>query len=247
MSTTPTPLKTRDDQTCASGGVKSAGRVLEMLQVFRQAEAPQGLTELARRAGVPKTTAFRILATLEQAGFLERRGATYVLSTGLEELGQQARRARLGSSAEYVYPYLCELFAATRCAAGYAVMDGDEALIIERVGVLPGAGDPRDPYPSLAAKAVLARSRGRAASVATLADQGVSVLSSPFSADGLGAVVAAPRFGRHDLIDVAISVKITEETLGALVLTTRDCEQIATIVRLLRGAAQHIHDARQVA
>jgi len=239
------PRRTGDDQSYPTGG-KSATRVLQMLNVFRGAEGPLGLTDLARRAGVPKSTAFRLLATLEQSGFLERSGASYVLSPDLELLGTQARRARYGTSAEYAYPYLCELFAGTKCTTGYAVLDGAEAIVIERVGVLPGT-ESRARVASAAATAAIEYRIGRSTSAAEMSEKGISMLASPLSREGVGVVLAAPHPRRHDLTDVAVAVDLGGDGIGALVMTTRDRRTVTSLANLLRSAAQHIASQRTAA
>src|SRR6478752_7730681 len=67
----------------------SVGKALELLAAFRGTIPELGVSELARRAGMPKSTAFRLLADLERAGFVARSGAKYRLGLSLFELGSR--------------------------------------------------------------------------------------------------------------------------------------------------------------
>ena len=54
--------------------VPSVTKALQLLEAFRSSGAVVGVSEIARLADVPKSTAFRLLAHLEKSGFVERRG-----------------------------------------------------------------------------------------------------------------------------------------------------------------------------
>jgi DNA-binding IclR family transcriptional regulator len=54
-----------------SQAVKSAARVLDLLELFSSASDPLGVSDVARRLNFPKSSAYMLLATLEQRGFLE--------------------------------------------------------------------------------------------------------------------------------------------------------------------------------
>ncbi len=66
-------------------------RGLTILQTLAGSDRPLGLQEVAARASIPKTTAFRLLATLEGRGFVERSGeGGYRLGLRAIQLGQVA-------------------------------------------------------------------------------------------------------------------------------------------------------------
>ena len=52
------------------GAVKSAARVLDILELLAVASTPLGVSEVARRLGMPKSSAHMLLATLEQRGYV---------------------------------------------------------------------------------------------------------------------------------------------------------------------------------
>src|SRR5690606_17835924 len=72
----------------------SVGKALRLLAAFRGLTPPVGVSELARRSGLPKSTAFRFLADLEEVGFVERVGANYRLGLALFGLGSRVTICR---------------------------------------------------------------------------------------------------------------------------------------------------------
>ncbi|GAA5236306.1 helix-turn-helix domain-containing protein [Verticiella sediminum] len=74
----------------AHADVKSAARVLELLQLFDQAQAPLALKDVVSASGYPQSSAAALLATLVQHGYLvhDRRSHTYVPSTRVAHLGR---------------------------------------------------------------------------------------------------------------------------------------------------------------
>ena len=69
-------------------------RALDLLEALAEAPAgaPLGVSEVARRAGVTKSAAFRILANLERRGYVAKDpvSARYTLGTQLVYLGERA-------------------------------------------------------------------------------------------------------------------------------------------------------------
>jgi DNA-binding IclR family transcriptional regulator len=73
----------------APGGLKSLNKTIRLLECFSIREPRLSLSAIARRVGVPASTAHRILATLRVAGFVEQDGERdhYRLGLKLLELG----------------------------------------------------------------------------------------------------------------------------------------------------------------
>src|SRR3954447_6049656 len=59
--------------------VDAAAKALELLSVFSFREPRLSLADLAKRTGIPRATAFRLLSTLEQSGFLAKEHGAYQL------------------------------------------------------------------------------------------------------------------------------------------------------------------------
>jgi DNA-binding IclR family transcriptional regulator len=115
-----------------AGGVKSVLAALDVLDCFSQQEE-LGVTEIARRLGVAKSTAHRLLTTLCARGIAEQNPQTghYRLGLHLFELGQLAReRAPLHRAA---LPLLEEIRQATGQTVHLSVADGADVLFLERM------------------------------------------------------------------------------------------------------------------
>jgi len=78
----------RSTKEKGSGGVKSAERTLELLEYFAaRVGSAQSLTEISRALGIPKSSAFGLVKTLERRGYVHEEGTKYVLGHRLFTLG----------------------------------------------------------------------------------------------------------------------------------------------------------------
>jgi DNA-binding IclR family transcriptional regulator len=112
-------------------------RLLLLLESFDARHDELTLTELSRRSGLPLTTTHRMTGELTDAGVLERTAAgRYRVGLRLWEVAALAPRA-LGLR-ETAFPFLEDLFLATRANVLLAVRDGDETVFVERLSA-PGA------------------------------------------------------------------------------------------------------------
>lgn len=119
--------------TSADGGPPSSvlGKAQLLLGAFESGAYQLGLTDLSRRSGVPKATAYRLAQELTEWGLLERHGDCYQLGMRLFELGQRASASAVLRSV--ARPALADLFAATRATIHLAVLDGDHVLFLEKI------------------------------------------------------------------------------------------------------------------
>ena len=78
-----------EDRSETSYRVPGLERGLKILAEFSQREPVLGAPELSKRLGIPRTTVFRLLQTLEMLGFLERadRDRNYRLGIAVLRLG----------------------------------------------------------------------------------------------------------------------------------------------------------------
>jgi DNA-binding IclR family transcriptional regulator len=106
---------------------------LDLLEAFPKHGPEIGLTQIAGLLNLNKATAYRLLSTLEERGYVERspESRKYRLSVRAFELGAyyqsqlEVRRAAL--------PHLRALVEASGEAAFLCIQEGDEALCVERV------------------------------------------------------------------------------------------------------------------
>jgi len=67
--------------------VKSAARVLDVLEMFALTLEPLGVSEVARRLDIPKSSAQSLLTTLSARAYLDRNGSGYALPPTLRGVG----------------------------------------------------------------------------------------------------------------------------------------------------------------
>ncbi len=104
-----------------------------LLKVFRSREADLGVSELARRLGLGKSTVHRMLTTLVAEGLIEQNPRTggYRLGIVMFELGQ-AVRVHMDLHAA-VGQVLSELRAQTGESSQVGVLDGHEVVYVDRL------------------------------------------------------------------------------------------------------------------
>jgi DNA-binding IclR family transcriptional regulator len=118
--------------TAARNGVQSVASALDVLDCFSWS-AELGVTEVATRLGVSKSTAHRLLSTLTAKRLVERipESGRYRLGLHLYELGQLAvSRFDLRAAA---LPVLERMRAATHQTVHASVADGADVLYVERM------------------------------------------------------------------------------------------------------------------
>lgn len=114
-------------------GKTSLGKALLLLDAFRELTPPVGVSDLAKRVGLPKSTAFRLLRDLASAGFVEREGRDYRLGLPLFELGNRVAPCRPNGLRDAAMHHLGELHASTGRSVQIAVLDGVETVNIAKV------------------------------------------------------------------------------------------------------------------
>ncbi|ODQ86175.1 IclR family transcriptional regulator [Mycolicibacterium holsaticum] len=126
------------DQVDGPSPTNSVVRALEVLAAFGGSRTVLGVSEVAVRAGVPKSTAHRLLNMMSQHGFVRRKGNRYRLGERLFELGTRAVEPR--GIRERAVPYMTELHHATLATVHLAVLHNDYVLYVEKIyghGALP--------------------------------------------------------------------------------------------------------------
>jgi IclR family acetate operon transcriptional repressor len=111
------------------GSVANAARVLK---AFTSTDREWGVSDLARRLGIAKSTAHRLLATLTDEGLLEQDSTTgrYRLGLAIFDLAAAAQSVDLH---EAVLSPMNELRNRTGETVHVAVLDGREVVYVERL------------------------------------------------------------------------------------------------------------------
>lgn len=113
--------------------VTSVTKALSLLDCFRLKDTPMGVTELARRTGLPKSTAFRLLAHLEEIGYVERHGKQYRPGWLLFELGTGFDAVQPRGLRSAALPHMADLFALTRQTVHLGALQRDEIIHVARM------------------------------------------------------------------------------------------------------------------
>ena len=111
----------------------SVAKALGVLDSFRGRSESLGVTEVAAANGLPKSTAFRLLAHLEASGLLERDGRKYRPSWQVFELAQSSVLGRLDGPRSQALPLMTDLHALTRGVVHFGVRRGTEVMIAEKI------------------------------------------------------------------------------------------------------------------
>ena len=111
--------------------VDAAAKALELLGVFSFREPRLSLADLAKRTGIPRATAFRLLSTLEQSGFLAKEHGAYQLGIKCFVLGNIVAGGL--DLRETAHPHLVALRDATRETTQIAILDHWQVVYLERM------------------------------------------------------------------------------------------------------------------
>jgi DNA-binding IclR family transcriptional regulator len=112
-------------------GVASVRKALAIIDLIAE-HGPASLAELATKTGLPKSTLFRLLSTISQAGFVERTpGGQYALAVKLWRVG--ARAIDFATIHPVVAAALRDLVDLTSETAHFSVYEGGYAVQVDKV------------------------------------------------------------------------------------------------------------------
>ncbi len=235
-------------------------RIVRVLDTFTMDRTTQTTAEIARRSGVPSSSAHRIVGDLIAAGLLERDDENRVrLGMHLWELalrGSRAMRLR-----QVALPHMERVQAAIQEHTQLAVLEHDEALFLERLSH-PDAGANitriagRLPVHASSSGLVLlafaapeVRERVLAAPLKAVSRETVTdaaALRALLAAIRRRGWVAAPGSIEQVSTGVAVPVRERGEVVAALsVILPRGAPHEPAIAALLAGAAGITKDLRE--
>lgn len=109
-------------------------KALSLLSAFgSEAHTGLGVSELARRTKLSKSTAFRLLGMLERNKAVERAGTNYRLGPLLNSLGAQVSSDTHDTLRDLLTPFLAELYEATHQTVHLAVLDGTDVVYLNKL------------------------------------------------------------------------------------------------------------------
>lgn len=132
MTVSPLLKPERTSPASDSAPATSVLKALRILECFAGVTGPLGVSEVARRAEVPKSTAFRLLAFLAEAEFVERVGRGYQLGEQVLQLGRQVGHARYRALRVSAVPFMNELVGRGQGIAVLSVLEGSTVRTIEQ-------------------------------------------------------------------------------------------------------------------
>jgi DNA-binding IclR family transcriptional regulator len=175
-------------------------RGLRLLQEFSRGEASLSAPELARRLGVPRSTVFRLLVTLESMGFVERTndGRAYRLGLAVLRLGFEYLASL--DLVELGRPLLETLRDETNYAAGLVVRDGRDAVYLHRA-------PSRSPFASAVAVGTRLPAHATVLGLVLLSDLSLAALRGLYPETRLEALSASTPADADALFEAAQRVR----------------------------------------
>lgn len=257
MTRVPSEAPTRPAARSEDRHITSVGKALRLLTAFNSITPPIGVSDLARLSGLPKSTAFRFLADLEEVGFVERDGSHYRLGISLFELGNRVPVCRPNGLRDSAMHTLSELHLRTGLSAHLGVLEGTDIVHLAKVNhsvqTLPGHLVPGSRRPSTCSalgKAILAFSGPDA--VREVVEQGLarrtrySIAGVPRLLRELTKIRETGLAHENEesvlgLVGIAAPIMLDGRAVGAVGVTVRaPSTQLARVAGEVRNAARLI-------
>ncbi|MCX2950138.1 IclR family transcriptional regulator [Lentzea sp. NEAU-D7] len=113
-------------------GRTAAAKVLAVLEAFNLCRGEVGVAELARKAGLPKSTTHRMLGILCDEGFVRTAAGRYELTVKVARLAYSGADVEPGLY-DRVLPHLTDLHETVKHPVLLVVRDGSVARVVKRV------------------------------------------------------------------------------------------------------------------
>jgi DNA-binding IclR family transcriptional regulator len=210
------------------GSVQSVKRAATILRMFGQHSPELGVSEVGRRLHLHKSTASRLLATLESEGFVERVPDSEKYRLGLEFMRLAGQTPRFTDVRSVALPFLRELAERSGETVNLAVLDDDMVVNIEQVsGPYLVAGTNwigrRTPLHCVANGKILLACRSRPD-----IDRALAVPLTRFTARTVtGKTALRAELARARTLGYAVALGEIEEGLHAVAAPVRDAQGTA--------------------
>jgi DNA-binding IclR family transcriptional regulator len=113
--------------------VRSVDRAAALLLALGESPGEAGVTELARRLGLHKSTASRLLATLQKRGLVEQDDETGKYRLGLVVIRLAEKAERTLDLRGIAWPEMERLARLTHETTGIGILEGDTLLTVAQV------------------------------------------------------------------------------------------------------------------
>jgi DNA-binding IclR family transcriptional regulator len=128
-----TEAKAQSMTQLKKSSVPSLDRALSVLQCLGNSKRGFSISEIGRRLDIPKSSAHLILSTLQRRGFLQKNTQTGKYHFGLQLISLSRSALENLDLREESRPFLRNLVQETGLTVHMAVLERDEAVIIEKV------------------------------------------------------------------------------------------------------------------
>lgn len=249
--------RNRDDRAAVE-------KALSLMETLFEVEVA-GLSELARRTGLTKSTTFRLLGSFERRGVVVRDGGRYRLGPNVQRRAAERENPIFETLRDHLTPSLADLYAVTHETVHLTVLTGTETLCLNKIigtrsavaGVKVGGRMPA--HRSAAGRVLLSRTpHALTAVLGGLADDAVwlehelaEIRHRGVAIDrGAGAsgalVIAAPVLGVQGQPIAALSITGSRLSLdlAAATATLRKVCYAASFARPAMGATTARYEAR---
>jgi DNA-binding IclR family transcriptional regulator len=112
-------------------GILVLHKALDLVEAIRDTPSGLSLADLARTLDLPKPTAYRILATLESRGYLDRNGLQYRMSRKITELQRGITEGPQLS--EIAWPLMQKLVTSCKETVNLGILDAGEVVVISTI------------------------------------------------------------------------------------------------------------------
>ena len=117
----------------SKSNIQSAAKIFAVLEELASHDGRMRLTELAKSLGVPTSTAYRLVSSLLQLGYVNQDPNSGEYTLGVRLLFLASAVLRQLDLRRVAYPFLEQLRDETGETANLVILDSDEVLYIEKV------------------------------------------------------------------------------------------------------------------
>jgi IclR family KDG regulon transcriptional repressor len=119
--------------TATANKSATALKALRVLEAVAASSRPISVSEVAEQVDVDKSTAYRMLMTLTDAGYVMRDETSKQYSLSYKVVSLSRNLLAENEVSQLIRRTLTQISAATNETLHYSVLDGDETVLVERV------------------------------------------------------------------------------------------------------------------
>ncbi len=119
----------------AEKGIQVIDRAFDILELLSDEKDGMGVTEIANRIGLNKSTVHRILSAMASRGYIERVNGKGIYRNGVKLVDLASVHLNFVELKTEARPYLRALTARMNLTTHLAILDGCEAVYIDKVDV----------------------------------------------------------------------------------------------------------------